>query len=79
MADLMDKAAKAFKKEEQRREGVKNMAEFQQAQIAVEKKTERLRAMRLAHEAQMAEAELAAQAAKPKSKSKTRTRKKKSS
>ena len=62
----MDKAAAAFKKEEQRREGAKNMAEIQAAQMAEQKKIERLRALRLAHEAQQAEAEAAAPAAKPK-------------
>ena len=50
----MDKAAAAFKKEEQRREGAKNMAEIQAAQMAEQKKIERLRALRLAHEAQPA-------------------------
>jgi hypothetical protein len=41
---------KAFKKEEMRREGEKNMAAYRQAQIEQQKKTERLRALRLAHE-----------------------------
>jgi len=65
MANPMDKAERAFKKEEQRREGVKNMADHQQAAIAEEKKTARLRALRLAHEAQQAEADAAAAAAAP--------------
>lgn len=62
----MDKAAAAFKKEEQRREGAKNLAEIQAAQMAEQKKIERLRALRLAHEAQLAEAEAAAPAPKAK-------------
>lgn len=68
--DPMDKAEKAFKKEEQRREGVKNLADYQQAAIAEEKKTARLRALRLAHEAQQAEADAAAAAAAPVAKKK---------
>jgi hypothetical protein len=47
----MDKAAAAFKKEERAREGAKAMTEYRAAQIAEEKKTERLRALRLAQEA----------------------------
>lgn len=47
-------AERAAKKEEQRREGEKNMAEYRAAKIAEEKKTERLRALRLAHEAKEA-------------------------
>ncbi len=66
MANPMDKAERAFKKEEQRREGVKNMADHQQAAIAEEKKTARLRALRLAHEAQQAELAAAAPPAKKK-------------
>jgi hypothetical protein len=46
----VDKAAAAFKKQQQAREGEKAMAEYRAAQIAEEKKTERLRAMRLARE-----------------------------
>ncbi|HEX5778039.1 MAG TPA: transcriptional regulator [Xanthobacteraceae bacterium] len=69
----MDKAAAAFKKEEQRREGAKNMAEFQAAQLAEQKKIERLRALRLAHEAQQAEIEAAAPAAKPKAAAKKKS------
>ena len=65
MANPMDKAAAAFKKEEQRREGAKNMADYQQAAIAEEKKTARLRALRLAHEAKQAEADAAAAADTP--------------
>jgi hypothetical protein len=42
MADPMDKAEKAFKKEEQRREGKKNLADYEQAAIVEQKKTERL-------------------------------------
>jgi hypothetical protein len=71
----MDKAERAFKKEEQRREGQKNMLEFQQAQIAVQKKTERLRALRLAHEARQATAAAATEAA-PAAKPKTARKKK---
>lgn len=65
MANPMDKAAAAFKKEEQRREGAKNMADYQQAAIAEEQKTARLRALRLAHEAKQAEADAAAVADTP--------------
>lgn len=65
MADPMDKAERAFKKEEQRREGKKNLADYEQAAIAEEKKTARLRALRLAHEAQQAEAKAAEDAASP--------------
>lgn len=68
MANPMDKAEKAFKKQEQRREGAKNLAEYQQSQIAVEQKTERLRALRLAHEAEQAAAEAAKPDAQPKKK-----------
>jgi hypothetical protein len=46
----VDKAAAAFKKQQQAREGEKAMAEYRAAQIAEEKKTERLRALRLARE-----------------------------
>jgi hypothetical protein len=48
----VDKAAAAFKKQQQAREGEKAMAEYRAAQIAEEKKTERLRAMRLARESE---------------------------
>lgn len=48
--NTVDKAAAAFKKQQQAREGEKAMAEYRAAQIAEEKKTERLRAMRLARE-----------------------------
>ncbi len=47
-------AERAAKKEEQRREGEKNMAEYRAAKLAEEKKTERLRALRLEHEARQA-------------------------
>jgi hypothetical protein len=46
----MDKAAAAFKKEQQAREGEKAMAEYRAAQAAEELKTERLRALRLARD-----------------------------
>jgi hypothetical protein len=46
----MDKAAAAFKKQQQAREGEKAMAEYRAAQLAEEAKTERLRALRLARE-----------------------------
>lgn len=49
----MDKAAAAFKKEEQRREGQMHMAEYKAAKAAEEKKTERLRALRLARDADL--------------------------
>jgi hypothetical protein len=77
MANPMDKAERAFKKEEQRREGVKNVGDYQQAVIAEEKKTARLRALRLAHEAQQAEADAAAAAAKPAAKKKSAKKAKK--
>lgn len=64
----MDKAEKAFKKEEQRREGAKNLAAYQQAEIEQQKKTERLRALRLAHEAEQAAAEAEKPKAAPKKK-----------
>ena len=48
--NTVDKAAAAFKKQQQAREGEKAMAEYRAAQIAEEKKTERLRALRLAQE-----------------------------
>jgi hypothetical protein len=75
MANPMDKAERAFKKEEQRREGVKNMADYQQATAAEEKKTARLRALRLAHEAQQAEADAVAAAAAPKKKAAKKAKK----
>ena len=49
--NTMDKAAAAFKKQQQAREGEKAMAEYRAAQLAEEAKTERLRALRLAREA----------------------------
>ena len=49
--NTMDKAAAAFKKQQQAREGEKAMAEYLAAQRAEEVKTERLRALRLAREA----------------------------
>lgn len=57
-----EKAQKAFKQEETRREGAKNLAEYRQAQIKEMKKTERLRAMRLAQEAELAATERASAA-----------------
>jgi hypothetical protein len=48
----VDKAAAAFKKQQQAREGEKAMAEYRAAQVAEEKKTERLRALRLARESE---------------------------
>jgi len=49
--NAIDKAAAAFKKEERQREGAKAMVEYKAALAAEEKKTERLRALRLAREA----------------------------
>lgn len=71
-------AEKAIKKEEQRVEAEKNMAEYRASKLAEEKKTERLRALRLAREAKEAE-EAATEAAasdldKPARKKKTPTR-----
>lgn len=57
-------AEKALKKEEQRREGEKNLAEFRLAKAAEERKTERLRELRLAHEAGLAAEAASADAAK---------------
>jgi hypothetical protein len=45
------KAEAAFKKQQQVKEGEKAMAEYRAALIAAERKTERLRALRLAKEA----------------------------
>ena len=77
--NAMDKAAAAFKKEEQRREGTKAMAEYQAAQIAEQKKTEKLRSLRLAREAVEASAPVAkpAKPAAGKAKAKTKASKKK--
>ncbi len=52
----MDKAAAAFRKEELRREGEKNLAAYRQAQVDEQRKIERLRTLRLAHEAGIAAA-----------------------
>lgn len=71
--NAMDKAAAAFKKEEQRREGTKAMAEYQAAQIAEQKKTEKLRSLRLAREAVEASAPVA-KPAKPAGKAKAKTK-----
>jgi hypothetical protein len=73
MAAIKDKAAAAFKKQEQAREGAKAMAEYQADMIAEQKKIEKLRALRLAHEAaETANADAARLIAKPKTaKSKT--------
>ena len=62
----IDKAAAAFKKQERAREGEKAMSEYHAAQIAEEKKTLRLRALRLAQESAAA-AEAPALAATSKS------------
>lgn len=72
--NAMDKAAAAFKKEEQRREGTKAMAEYQAAQIAEQKKTEKLRALRLAREAVESSAPAPKPAGKAKAKVKTKTK-----
>lgn len=64
----LDKAAAAFKKQEQQREGTKAMAEYQAGLVAEEKKTAKLRALRLAREAKDAEAEAAAPAPKARAK-----------
>jgi hypothetical protein len=56
----LDKAAAAFKKQEQQREGAKAMAEYQASLAAEERKTARLRELRLAREAEIADAEAAA-------------------
>ena len=82
--NVIDKAAAAFKKEERQREGAKAMVEYKAALAAEEKKTERLRALRLAREAAApAEAEVKPKPRKLKTnprevKAKTRTAKTKS-
>jgi hypothetical protein len=48
--NAIDKAEAAFRKEEQQREGAKAMKEYLAAQVAEQKKTERLRALRLARD-----------------------------
>lgn len=48
--NTMDKAAAAFKKQQQARDANQAMSEYRAAQIAEEKKTEKLRALRLARE-----------------------------
>jgi hypothetical protein len=64
---VMDKAATALRKQEQAREGAKAMAEYQADLIAEQKKTEKLRALRLAREAaESARTEAATLVAKPK-------------
>jgi hypothetical protein len=47
----IDKAAAAFKKQQQQREGQTAMAEYQAAMAKEERKTEKLRALRLARDA----------------------------
>jgi len=66
-------AEKALKKEEQRREGEKNLAEYRLAKAAEERKTERLRELRLAHEAGLA-AEAVSAEDTPKSRDKSRNK-----
>jgi hypothetical protein len=67
MAAIKDKAAAAFKKQEQAREGAKAMAEYQADLVAEQQKIEKLRALRLAHEAtEAANADAARLVAKPK-------------
>ncbi len=68
-------AEKALKKEEQRREGEKNLAEYRLAKAAEERKTERLRELRLAHEAGLAAAAASADAAEDMPKTITKARK----
>jgi hypothetical protein len=57
-ARITSKAEAAFKKEEQLREGQEAMAEYRAAALAEEKKTARLRALRLAKERSAAPAAL---------------------
>jgi hypothetical protein len=59
----IDRADAQFKKLQRAEDGKKAMAEYEAEQVAVRAKTERLRALRLAREA---EVEAAAQAAPPK-------------
>jgi hypothetical protein len=74
--NAIDKAAAAFKKEEQRREGTKAMTEYLAAQAAEQKKTEKLRALRLAREAQEAETVVEKRPAKSKTAKATKAKKK---
>jgi hypothetical protein len=48
----LDKAAAAFKKQQQQQEGKTAMAEYQAAMVKEERKMEKLRALRLAREAE---------------------------
>ncbi|MDB5486032.1 MAG: hypothetical protein JWR73_350 [Tardiphaga sp.] len=64
------------RKEAQDAEGIKAMADIAAADIAIRKRTEKLRAIRLAKEA--AEAAKPAASAKPKTKAKTAAKTKKS-
>jgi hypothetical protein len=55
-----DRAEASFKKDQRARDGAKAMAEYEAAGVAMRKKTERLKALRLAKEA----ADLAPEAGK---------------
>ena len=46
-----DRAEASFKKDQRARDGAKAMAEYEAAGVAMRKKTERLKALRLAKEA----------------------------
>jgi hypothetical protein len=59
------KAEAAFKKQQQAREGEKAMAEYRASFAAEERKTERLRALRLAKQAAAPAAEIKPARAKP--------------
>ena len=61
------KAEAAFRKQEQIREGEKAMAEYRAARAAEDRKTERLRALRLAKQAAEPPAEIKAAKGRPRS------------
>ncbi|MCC6946244.1 MAG: hypothetical protein IT539_00620 [Bradyrhizobiaceae bacterium] len=63
-SSAIDKAAAAFRKEEQKREGQQAMTEYLAARAAEETKIARLKALRLARDAASVEAEPAPKAAR---------------
>jgi hypothetical protein len=73
--NAMDKAQAAFRKEEQQREGAKAMKEYLASKLAEEKKTERLRALRLAQEIEQRKIDEDAISAAPVVKKKSRKKK----
>ena len=67
---MQDRANTAFRKEERAREGAKAMDEYRAERVAVDKKIERLKALRLAKEAEDAAIAAAAPPAPKKTKAK---------